>query len=83
MAGGWSVTLLLGEHTDVAPGQPVDVRLATILEMCYGSDVKAMLLALNGIRWRNCVKGGMAMAANAAARTAGTFQSLCCVCVHV
>ena len=74
---------LLSEHQHVAPGQPVDVRLATILEMCYGSDVKEMLLALDGIRSRNGAKGGMATAANAAARTAGTFQSLCCVCVHV
>ena len=74
---------LLGEHPHVAPGQPVDVRLATMLEMCYGGDVTKMLLALDGIRSRNGAKGGPAMVANAVARTAGMFLSLCCVCVHV
>ena len=74
---------LLSEHQHVAPGQPVDVRLATILEMCYDSDVKEMLLALDGIRWRNGVKARTAAVAAADARNKGTFQLLCSVCVHV
>ena len=83
MAGGYSVTLLLGEHTDVAPGQPVDVRLASILKTCYGGDVTVMRSAADGIRWSNGVKGSTAAVAAAAARRKGTFQSLCSVCVHV
>ena len=74
---------LLSEHQHVAPGQPVDVRLATILEMCYGSDVKEMLLTLDGIRSRNGVKGGVASSKAADTRTTGMFQSLCSICVHV
>ena len=73
------MAMLLGEHPHVAPGQPVDVRLASILKTFYDGDVTAMRLAAGGIRSRNGAKGGPATAANAAARTAGTFQSLCCV----
>ena len=83
LAGGFDVPFLLSAHSTVAKGLPVVLRLDTILETCYGGDVTKMLLALDGVRSRNGVKGGMATAANAAARTAGTFQSLCCVCVHV
>ena len=79
LKGGWSVTLLLSLHPDVAPGQPVDVRLATMLEMCYGDDVTLMVLALDGIRSRNRLKANVAASKAADARTEGTFQSLCCV----
>jgi hypothetical protein len=69
------VASLLGEHPHVAPGQPVDVRLASILKTCYCGDVTTMRLALKGIR------SGAAKAVDA--RNKGTFQSLCSVCVHV
>jgi hypothetical protein len=83
LAGGLSVPLLLSAHPTVAKGLPVVLRLDTILETCYGGDVKEMLLALDGLRWRSGVNGSTAAAANAVARTTGMFQSLCYICVHV
>ena len=74
---------LLGEHPHVAPGQPVDVRLATMLEMCYDGDVTLMLLALDGIRYHVSCKATAGRAVAEDARTKGTFQSLCSICVHV
>ena len=83
MKGGWSVTLLFGAHSDVGKGLSVELRLSMILDTCYGGDVHQMLLALGGIRSRNRDKTTRAhraaIVAFAAARTAGTFQSLCCV----
>mgnify|MGYP007117465496 CR=1 FL=1 len=70
---------LLSEYPHVAPGQPVDVWLATMLKMCYGGDVTKMLLALDGIRCRNSLKRSVAASKAADTRTKGTFQSLCCV----
>ena len=76
------MNLLLGVHSTVAKGLPVVLRLDTILETCYGGDVTKMLLALGRIRGGTCAKGGKNNS-SAAARTAGTFQSLCSVCVQI
>ena len=83
LASGFDVTFLLGAHSTVAQGLPVLLRLDTILETCYDSDVKEMLLALDGIRWRNGAIGRVATALAVDARNKGTFQSLCSVCVRV
>ena len=77
------VASLLGEHPLVAPGQPVDVRLASILKTCYGGDVTVMRSAAVGIRWSQGVKARTAAVAAAETRRKGKFQSLCSVCVHV
>ena len=79
LKGGFDVTFLLSEHPDVAPGQPVDVRLATMLEICYDGNVTLMVLAMNGIRYRVSRKATAGRAVAEDARTKGTFQSLCCV----
>ena len=83
LAGGFSMTFLLSLHPTVAKGLPVVLRLDTILETCYDGDVKEMLLALDGIRWRNGAIGRVAASKAVDARNKGTFQSLCSVCVHV
>ena len=70
---------LLSEYPHVAPGQPVDVRLASILKTCYGGDVTVMRSAA----WSQGVKARTAAVAAADARNKGTFQSLCSVCVYV